>query len=622
MKLRAPISAEWLIKLGGAVIVVQLFFWLVFSPTFLAINPGPVSFIEIDDFQTSEVASPDLTAFQDGEFVSGPVTEKLLDTGYYATRTVFKLESVPPTGLALLDNSSGDNVWMWANGSLFHSPGRLELPGPTYHGLQKEILHIPEGLLTQGENRIETIKTVGLAREASHSPPMMGEYKSVESAFGWMAFVRNEGKLVTIVIGAVITLFAGLAALRARERYFPVMLFLLSAAWTLQNVFFRWPEIPLHGEARGFFYAAVNLSLSAAWPIFVDAWSGRKFGWFSKAMIALFLGGMAWSAWWLFVDGGIWAFTRTTDVLDWLGLTFMTATLARLVWHFVADRTERRYWEAALLVLLALMLGIYLFNTLVEGRNTTYLSVTQPLFLLTIALAFFARNYALFRSREQLNAELETELNVRTAELALAHEREKHLLRDHAHQDERKRIMRDMHDGMGSNLMSMLLAARRGKAEPEEVARGLQTVIDEMRLMIDSMDSVGESLGSALVLFRERAQLRVTGAGFAFEWQDRSVGDLLQLPPRSVLQIFRILQESITNALKHSSGDTIQVIIEREGIAITDNGSDFTGPRTGGRGLENMAARAGSFGGTFDIGREGEETVARVLFPNAQQGEP
>lgn len=48
------------------------------------------------------------------------------------------------------------------------------------------------------------------------------------------------------------------------------------------------------------------------------------------------------------------------------------------------------------------------------------------------------------------------------------------------------------------------------------MAEGLQSVIDEMRLMVDSMDSVGESLEAALATFRARIQPRVEAAGFAF----------------------------------------------------------------------------------------------------------
>jgi signal transduction histidine kinase len=202
----------------------------------------------------------------------------------------------------------------------------------------------------------------------------------------------------------------------------------------------------------------------------------------------------------------------------------------------------------------------------------------------------------------------------------VAHQREKVLLREQPHQDERRRIMADMHDGLGSQLMGMLLSARRGRAEPEAVARGLQGAIDEMRLMIDSMDSVGESLGSALALFRERAQDRVTAAGFVFAWHDRGEGRLPALPPRAVLQVFRVLQESVTNALKHSNGNAVRINVACHMIEVCDNGSVLGDERPGGRGLENMAARASAIGAAFALVREGDLTVARITLPKSAQG--
>lgn len=228
------------------------------------------------------------------------------------------------------------------------------------------------------------------------------------------------------------------------------------------------------------------------------------------------------------------------------------------------------------------------------------------------------------RLSDDLAGELNRQLDQRTAELAQIHEREKHWVREQALGEERRRIMRDMHDGLGSQLMGMLLAARRGMAEPEKVAEGLQQVIDELRLMIDSMDSVGESLATALAGFRSRLQPRVEDAGFAFVWENRLGDDLPALRPRRTLQLFRIMQEAVTNALKHSGGDTIIIRLDRpsdesEGIEVSviDNGPGIDGPRLGGHGLDNMKTRAAKEGGSVEFGEPGSGGVVRIVLPLA-----
>jgi signal transduction histidine kinase len=165
-----------------------------------------------------------------------------------------------------------------------------------------------------------------------------------------------------------------------------------------------------------------------------------------------------------------------------------------------------------------------------------------------------------------------------------------------------------MHDGLGSQLMSMLLAARRGVAKPAAVAEGLQSVIDEMRLLIDSMDSVGESLGSAFALFRDRLKSRVEQTGMAFHWHQDSAIELPAMGPREVLQVFRIMQEAVTNALRHSGGSQINVTIapspepgQSVRIGIADNGSGLGQANPRGKGMDSMAARAAGIGARLQV---------------------
>jgi signal transduction histidine kinase len=223
------------------------------------------------------------------------------------------------------------------------------------------------------------------------------------------------------------------------------------------------------------------------------------------------------------------------------------------------------------------------------------------------------------------NERLAAELAEREAELQKSYQEREHLLARHATETERQRIMRDMHDGLGSQLMSMLLAARRGDAEPVRVAEGLQSVIDEMRLMIDSMDSVGESLGSAFAIFRERVQPRVEQAGLRFVWTDESSGALPHYSPRAVLQVFRIMQEAVTNALKHSGGSLIAVTLSLSPdpdfalrLRIADDGQGLSKANPRGKGLASMAARARGIGGRLEVATGGTGVAVLLDLPPAQ----
>lgn len=92
--------------------------------------------------------------------------------------------------------------------------------------------------------------------------------------------------------------------------------------------------------------------------------------------------------------------------------------------------------------------------------------------LLAMTAAFLARNFRLFQSQGALNEMLQAKVTQREAELAEAALREQALVRAQAHDAERRRIMRDLHDGLGSQLMTMMLSARLGEADPPRWPRG------------------------------------------------------------------------------------------------------------------------------------------------------
>lgn len=224
----------------------------------------------------------------------------------------------------------------------------------------------------------------------------------------------------------------------------------------------------------------------------------------------------------------------------------------------------------------------------------------------------------IFEANERLTAQLAE----REAELRRSYQEREILLERHATQNERQRIMRDMHDGLGSQLISMLLAARRGEAHPAQVADGLQAVIDEMRLMIDSMDSVGDSLGSALAIFRQRIAPRIASAGVALNWRDESAGAYPQFEPRELLQVFRIMQEAVANALKHAEAGVLDIAIgpsPEDGfslrISISDDGCGMESHQRPGKGMASMRSRAASIGARIEIANAARGVAVLLDLP-------
>lgn len=612
-------------KLLVVALLVQFFYWTFFVPNFVRYqSDAELPLIEPIAAFEAKLRSPDAAGLEAAEFAPFEDRLRLLESGYYAARMVLPAVEVEEEGLAILDISPGDHVRFYVNGHLLSARGKASLPQPSYHGLQKRLIPVSTGLIDDGETVIDMVVTIDLSREATIRLPRVAQYGAAQEANIWVDFIRNEWRMISIGVSFVTALLIGLVALRSGRSAAITWLFLLSSGWAIHSLFYRWTYMPFGGEERGLFFALTFMLMSALWPIFIDAWSERPLRYFKQIVLAIFAAASAYVTYWLLIDRGISAFTKVEVANEFVGITLVLITLGRLGWHFATVPDEKRIAEAAIFTLLATLIVFFLFNSLIYDRNVPHLPATQPLLILALVIAFIARRFHLFRSGEEINEMLRGQLEAREAELAEAHAREKLWVREQAFDEERQRIMRDMHDGLGSQLMGMLLAAKRGKIEPSKVSDGLQQVIDEMRLMIDSLDSVGESLGVALSGLRSRLQSRVEDAGFAFEWQDQVGEAKPSFPPRKTLQLFRIIQEAIANSLKHSGGSKVCISLENDPkyadwlvVKVFDDGNGEFAVRPGGHGLDNMQARARQLGGSVEFSPrdDGHGGVVTISLP-------
>ena len=228
-------------------------------------------------------------------------------------------------------------------------------------------------------------------------------------------------------------------------------------------------------------------------------------------------------------------------------------------------------------------------------------------------------------SQQSLNTPWELRLLDAIAErVALAVENA-HLhqrVQDAAVIQERERISREMHDGLGQVLGyvnaktlavkklvtdSRVSEAYQELSDMEEIARDLYADVREGILGLRTSSHGYGGLVAELRQYIERygelsgveASLNVAGASERFG-----------LAPSVEIQLMRILQEALTNVRKHSNASAVSVNFQPNGshleVEVTDNGRgiDPEGPRAAGRprfGLQTMRERAESVGGSFDL---------------------
>ncbi len=259
--------------------------------------------------------------------------------------------------------------------------------------------------------------------------------------------------------------------------------------------------------------------------------------------------------------------------------------------------------------------------------------------LVLIGFALISGEYVVrtLNLAERSNEDLELRVSRKTAELESSYARLRDNERDAARAAERERIMREMHDGLGAQLMTALRGIERGALGKEDVARSLQEGLDELRLLMDSSDNT-QALQTALANWRNRWDARLAATGLTLRWVlDDSLEDL-ELPGDTVLQIMRVLQEAGANIVKHAQASEATVHagvhldvggIRKMVLEVTDNGMGMPAEPAGkfGRGLRNMHTRAQQIGAVLDVraradGLRGTTVLLTLPLGSATAGSP
>lgn len=211
-------------------------------------------------------------------------------------------------------------------------------------------------------------------------------------------------------------------------------------------------------------------------------------------------------------------------------------------------------------------------------------------------------------------------------------ERERELVAREAVVEERARIARELHDAIAHNVSMMVVQAgaerrvldeeqsstREVLATVEEIGRGALT---EMRRLVGMLRTDGDTPLAPQPGLRDIPRLveQVREAGLPVDLAIE--GDARELPVGLELSAYRIVQEALTNALKHA-GDASASVHVRYGadsleLEVVDDGTGAASRLdSGGHGLVGMRERVALYGGRFEAGRRpaGGFTV-RVLLP-------
>lgn len=190
---------------------------------------------------------------------------------------------------------------------------------------------------------------------------------------------------------------------------------------------------------------------------------------------------------------------------------------------------------------------------------------------------------------------------------------------------ERSRIAAELHDSAGQGLVTIVSRLRRagrngtgGKAGAvlQDVERETRYLLDDIRRISHDLHPAAlDHLGLAGALKELRSRLAKSGDVRIL----LDVEPALELDRNQQLQVYRVVQELVSNALRHSGGDLINIQLTGESgkviVEVGDNGTAGSAVNGEGIGLAVVDERAAILGGRFTIKQSPEGTRARLTFP-------
>ena len=221
------------------------------------------------------------------------------------------------------------------------------------------------------------------------------------------------------------------------------------------------------------------------------------------------------------------------------------------------------------------------------------LNLGVPILLLAIAAQ-------LMWQLRSANLHTERSLALATLELEESYERRRVLEKGQAANEERARIYRDLHDDVGAKLLDLVYLA-----EPEHanIARG---ALEDIRSIATVTNHESLALVDWLRQMKIESESRLAEHAIALTWQGMPSG--YSLTGKQQYHLTRVLRELVTNAIKHSGGNQVNVMVRIQdadsqnlAIVVSDNGRGGKDEIKAGNGLNSLRRRITDLEGTAEV---------------------
>jgi len=535
----------------------------------------------------------------------------------YWYRHDLELLQLPRQTMAVYLPKICQNVAVYINGIWVGQSGSFKTPIARNHNLP-QLFAFSSKLLTLGSNHIHfkvaaATPTQGLIDRIYFAP-----YQDLVSAYRYKKRIRVD--LIIWLTGAMLVMAVVLAGIWCYRRHdFIYAIFAMALFfWSVHNLNLFIVEIPMSSQH----WQALNM-LTLGWTIALMPIFGHHYLGQPRPKTDRFLC--------LYCVAGLLLFLATNNqqlffygYLVWYSFLIFFGLYAT---HFLVSMYLRQANNDAFYILLACttMLVCGLHDILVvnrlwsrfDGLIIQYSAIPTVIIFSWFLIRRFINS---LNTAERLSKNLHQQVRQKQQQLESQYESLYLTQKKLVLLQERERMMRDMHDGIGGQLVA--LASFFNQRNDDFFIQAQQKIrgcINDLHMVIDSLDPLMNNLPTLLGTMRLRWAEQLKSANITLDWHISDLPESADFSSQHSLHIMRTLQEVITNAIKHSGTTTITVATgiddpQHVFIKITDYGQGLGNIHSGGRGFKNMAWRMSQINGSLKMSSSDQGTEICLIL--------
>jgi len=526
--------------------------------------------------------------------------------------------------LAVLLPQVGTRFRVFLNGQDVYHQG-WDRAGFVNTAVAPHLVRLPTPLLKpdSADNRLEVQVRGGPLERSGLSGLQIGPVHRLLERHELLTWWQVHATWMAAACALMLALMSLLLWLQTHERMFG-LLSVASFAWTVRLLTTPMLASPLSMEVWFYLHKlSFTVYCGFMYLFFWDLFDYRQ------GFIRNVVKGMLWM-------GPVWlavtVYTYNYNLYRiWTGLILLTALFAlvkvihRARWGFDPDQRLMVVVGVALLITGVRDFGVIQLDWPGDA-GIRWMTAGSFVLMFTVGWVLVRRTMVAMEQVTRLNAELAQKVGKREDELHRLFERLRLVESQRVLEGERRRLTRDMHDGLGSQLVQALNVVRSSgeQVDSAAVASMLNHALEDLRMTLDSLEPMEGDLPTLLGTLRQRIAPALLAARIDLDWQVQDVPAIPGLEARGVLNLFRCLQEVFANIVKHAQASRVTVrTVETDGqveLSVLDDGVGLGALpegayRDGGRGIGHIRLRAAELGVKVDFASANPGTCVRFLFP-------